>query len=64
MVVVLADQQLHLLAGGFDCSSKFAVLALNSGVSEVPYATTSGACSRSRCRIGLSAATVASSNLT
>jgi class 3 adenylate cyclase len=31
MVVVLADQQLHLLAGGFDLSGKFAVLALELG---------------------------------
>src|ERR1700746_1077262 len=31
MVVVLADQQPHLLAGGFDFSGEFAVLALELG---------------------------------
>jgi hypothetical protein len=31
MVVVLGDQQLHLLTGVFDRSGKFAVLALKLG---------------------------------
>jgi hypothetical protein len=31
MVVVLADQQLHLLTGVFDRSGKFAVLTLKLG---------------------------------
>jgi hypothetical protein len=64
MVVVLADQQPHLLTSVFDRSGKFAVLALKLGGSQVPCATITGACSRSRCLIGLSAETVTSSNTT
>jgi hypothetical protein len=64
VVVVRADQQPHRLASGFDGSDEFAGLAPEFGGLAGSICGDQRRLQSVRCRIGLSAVTVASSNLT